>query len=159
MSAPAHVTPAVTLTPADAGNWRACTDLQVTDEQRGFVADVAYYLALCAYDDGPWRPLAVLVEDRVVGFLMEGVDPSDHSLWLGGLVVDAAVQGRGVGRATVATFLARAAAAGHRQVELSYHPDNVTARRLYTEAGFTETGEWEGEEVVARCPLEAEEGL
>jgi hypothetical protein len=34
------------------------------------VAPVPYYLALRAYDEGPWRPIAVRVADEVVGFVM-----------------------------------------------------------------------------------------
>jgi predicted GNAT family acetyltransferase len=38
---------------------------------------------------------------------------------------------------------------GHRHFALSYNPDNA-AKHLYHELGFTETNEWEGDEVVAR---------
>src|SRR5438105_4167076 len=78
----------VVLGEVAAGNWRACAALEVADEQEEFVAPVAYYLALCAYGDSPWRPLAVRVRDEVVGFVMWGRDPADGSFWIGGLVID-----------------------------------------------------------------------
>jgi GNAT superfamily N-acetyltransferase len=76
-------------------------------------------LALCAYDDGvaplavtPGLPVAArspvtlgrALRDRgaVAGFAMEAVDLADGSYWIGGLVVDAASQGRGLGRTIVA---------------------------------------------------------
>ena len=37
---------------------------------------------------------------------------------------------------------------------LSYEPDNETARRLYASYGFEETGEMDGEEVIAVLRLQ-----
>jgi aminoglycoside 6'-N-acetyltransferase len=145
--------PEVTLTAVDADSWRAVAELDVTDDQRAFVAPVTRYLAMCAYDDGPWHPLAVSVEGEVVGFAMEAVDPADGSYWIGGLVVDAAWQGRGIGRATVAALVARARTAARPSAALSFEPSNVRARRLYASLGFVETGETDGTELVARLAL------
>lgn len=145
----------VTVTPVTAGNWRAVADLDVRDEQRAFVASVLHYLALCAYDGGPWHPLAVYRGATVVGFVMEGVDTGDDSYWVGGLLIDAASQGRGFGRATVRAMIERARAGSHLSVGLSFHPDNTVARRLYVNLGFIETGEVEGDERVGRLSLEA----
>jgi diamine N-acetyltransferase len=78
------------------------------------VAPVPYYLALCAYDEGPWRPIAVRGADEVVGFVMWGVDSTDGGgYWIGGLIIDRRHQRRGYGRAAVLE-LERAALAGHR---------------------------------------------
>ena len=38
-------------------------------------------------------------------------------------------------------------------VKLSYSPDNSVARSLYAQLGFGETGEMEGDEVVAFLDL------
>ena len=93
------------------------------------------------------------VGDEVVGFLMWGIDDADGSCWLGGLLVDAAHQGRGIGRAAVveAVHLLReeAGAAGYA---LSYAPENTVAKGLYASLGFVETGEEDDGEVVARRP-------
>ena len=83
---------------------------------------------------------------------MHGVDPDDDSAWIGGLVIDRAHQRRGIGRAVVDLLVARAAAEG-RASALSYEPANTVAKALYERAGFVETGEREGDEVVARRPL------
>ena len=91
----------VTLTRVGAGNWRAVADLDVRDEQRAFVAPVTRYLAMCVYDGGSWQPLAVESGGAVVGFAMEAVDPADDSYWIGGLVIDAASQGRAGGYASM----------------------------------------------------------
>lgn len=144
---------AVRLVDVGPANWRACADLDVTEEQRAFVGPVARYLSLCAYDDGPWHPLAALDGDRVVGFVMWGVDPADDSFWIGGLVVDRTEQRRGRGRSIVEQLIARARAEDRSSVALSYEPANVVAKALYASLGFVETGETEGDEIVARRGL------
>lgn len=136
-----------------ADNWRACVALEAAEPQLEFVAPVANYLALCAYGDSPWRPLAVRAGEEVVGFVMWGVDPADESFWIGGLVIDRRHQRRGYGRAVVAGLLERAVSDGRREAALSYDPRNTVARSLYASTGFVETGELEDEETVARKRL------
>ena len=53
------------------------------------------------------------------------------------LVVDPAVQGRGVGELLVTTCLDRARAAGRRRMVLSTDPRMAAAQRLYQRLGFT----------------------
>ncbi len=143
--------PRVSLVPVDAATWRAVAELRVAREQARFVASPTHYLALCAYED-VWQPLAVTSADGdVVGFLMWGIDDEDGSCWLGGVLVDAARQHRGFGRAAVVEALEllreRASGAGFA---LSYQPENTLAKSLYASLGFAETGEVDGDEVVAR---------
>jgi diamine N-acetyltransferase len=89
----------VILEDVRADNWRACTALEVEEPQQRFVAPVANYLALCAYGESPWHPLAVRAQEEVIGFVMWGVDPADESFWIGGLIIDRRHQGRRHGRA------------------------------------------------------------
>jgi diamine N-acetyltransferase len=143
--------PAVTLRPVDASTWRAVAELTVAPGQERFVAAPAYYLALCAYDR-VWHPMAVHgPDDAVVGFLMWAIDPDDDSCWLGGIIVDAARQGRGLGRrAVVEAIRVLREQTGSTAFALSYEPDNTVARGLYSSLGFAETGEVVDDEVVAR---------
>jgi diamine N-acetyltransferase len=136
------------LTPELRG---ACIALDVTPEQRRFVAPIPHYLALCEESASPWRPLAVVCDGSVVGFVMHGVDPADDSAWIGGLVIDRSHQRQGIGRSVIDLLVARATARG-RASALSYEPANVVAKALYAKAGFAETGEIDGDEVVARRP-------
>ena len=141
----------VALRDIDASNWSDCADLRVTDEQTSFVAPTTRYLAMCAHDDGPWHPLAVVADSTVVGFVMRAIDPDDNSFWIGGLITDRTRQRGGYGRATVQILIEQAA--GHPSVALSYHRENHAARALYSSLGFCETGETDGDEVVARLRL------
>lgn len=140
----------VSLVEIDAGNWREAAAVTPIPSQERFVAPIAYYLCLCFY--GPdWSPLGIAVDGRIVGHVMWAVDEADGSYWIGGLVVDAAHQRRGIGRAAVRALMDRfVATAPNGQVALSYEPENEAARALYAGLGFVETGELEGEEVVAR---------
>ena len=143
----------MTLEDVGTDNWQACMALEVEHSQERFVAPVAYYLALCAYGENPWQPLAVRVGDEVVGFVMWGIDPQDESFWIGGLIVDRRHQRRGYGRAAVAHLLEQAAANGHREAALSYDPQNTLAQSLYASMGFVESGELVDGETVARRQL------
>ena len=82
---------------------------------------------------------------------MWAIDDADGSRWIGGVVIDAAAQGRGIGRAALETLIARLATAlDCHEVALSYGPENRVARGLYASLGFVETGEHEDDELVAR---------
>ncbi len=144
--------PEVDLRPVDASSWRAVAAVEPRPDQAQWVAPVTRYLCLCLYD-GVWQPLAVRVDDEVVGFVMWALDVDEGSHWVGGLVVDAARQGRGVGRATVLALLRMFGELdGHREAALSYDPENTAARRLYSSLGFVESGEVSEGELVARRP-------
>jgi diamine N-acetyltransferase len=139
----------ISLEPVTEDNWRACAALSVRPDQQAFVNDVAYYLCMCHYGS-VWQPLAVVSGGEVVGFCIWGVD-DDRSRWIGGVVVDAARQRTGIGRALVVALRDRLAAEpGCPNVALSYSPDNTAARALYASLGFVETGEMEDDEIVAR---------
>ncbi len=144
--------PAVSLHPVDAATWRDVAEVAPLPDQAAWVAPVTRYLCLCVYD-GLWQPLAIREDGRVVGFVMWAVDDADGSHWIGGLVVDAAHQGRGIGRAAVLALLAQFESSGsHRGAALSYDPANTAARDLYGALGFVETGEQDDGEIVARRP-------
>lgn len=139
----------IELVTVDASNWRAVADVAPRPDQTGFVTSVSRYLCLCNYD-GDWQPLAITVDEQVVGFVMWAID-TDDSRWIGGLVVDGGQQGRGVGRAAVEALLAMFRdQPGATGAALAYAPDNGVARDLYASLGFVETGEMDDDEVVAR---------
>ena len=139
----------ITLRPVDDDNWRDVADVAPRDDQRAWVpALAARYLVLTMRSD-VWTSLAVYADERVVGHAMWGVD-DDGSRWIGGMVIAADEQDRGVGGATVRTLADWLAAQdGGSVVRLSYHPDNAPAARLYTSLGFTPTGAVEDDELVA----------
>ncbi|MEA3501933.1 MAG: GNAT family N-acetyltransferase, partial [Actinomycetota bacterium] len=139
----------VRLAEVDVTNWFVLAEIEPNPDQRDLVAPVTRYLCLAHYG-GEWHPLAIEADGSIVGHVMWAVDDADGSTWLGGLIIDAVRQGRGIGRAAVQAFLDRFTEDGKTNVALSYSPANETARKLYLTAGFVETGEMEGDEIVAR---------
>ncbi|MEU5720444.1 GNAT family N-acetyltransferase [Micromonospora sp. NPDC047738] len=137
----------VTLRPVDDDNWRAVADVAPRDDQRAWVPALAARYLLLTMRSDVWASLAVYADETVVGHVMWGVD-DDGSRWIGGMVIDAAEQERGVGRAAVRTLADWLATAGH-PIRLSYHPDNTQAAALYRSLGFHPTGAMEDDELVA----------
>jgi diamine N-acetyltransferase len=99
--------PRLTLADVTADNWRDVADLAPRDDQRDFVpALAARYLLLGLYG-GVWHCLGAFEGDTAVAHVMWAVDPDDGSHWIGGLLVDAQHQGRGVGRRVVELLIER----------------------------------------------------
>ena len=130
-------------------NWRAVADVAPHDDQRRFVAALGARYLLLSMRGGVWHSLAIVADDAVVGHVMWAHDGDDGTHWIGGMLIDAAEQGNGVGRAALdATIRLLTDRLEARQVRLSYHPDNKAAARLYAEAGFRPTGDTEDDEIV-----------
>jgi diamine N-acetyltransferase len=90
----------------------------------------------------------VYADELVVGHVMWAVD-DDRSHWIGGLVVAAAEQSVGIGRAATQTMVRWLAERAECDVVLlSYDGANTDAARLYTELGFRPTGACVDGEVV-----------
>ena len=143
--------------------------LRVSGEQEDFVVGndisiIEAYIALTA--NGHAFPFGVYADDTPVGFLMVGYDADDdwedapaiargnYNLWR--LMIDQHFQGRGYGREALRLALkfVRTYPCGPAECcWLSYEPENEAARRLYRSFGFAETGETDGEEVIAALRL------
>ena len=143
------------LEPVTALNRADVLALNVAPGQEGYVETVAQCLAE-ADSTRCWRPIAIYDGPTLVGFAMYGFFwqylPFGR-LWLDRLLIGAAHQGRGYGRAALGLLLARLRAEyGNRDVYLSVVAGNEAAARLYASFGFVRTGEKDigGEEVYVR---------
>jgi ribosomal protein S18 acetylase RimI-like enzyme len=78
----------------------------------------------------------------LVGWLSVEVLPYRRAARTGYVVlgVDAAVQGRGLGRSLLVAAVTESAARGHRRLELTVMADNTSAIGLYLVAGFQVEG-------------------
>ncbi|SDG65558.1 diamine N-acetyltransferase [Lentzea fradiae] len=140
----------VTLTAITDDNWRAVADVVPRDDQREFVPPSAARYLLLSSREGVWHSLGICADEAVVGHVMWGFDPDDGAHWVGGLLVDAARQGEGVGRAALTVLLAwLEAKPDFVRARLSYRPENAAARKLYASLGFVELDLVEDDEVVA----------
>ncbi|WP_434975625.1 GNAT family N-acetyltransferase [Streptomyces mesophilus] len=143
----------LTLHEVTADNWRTVADIAPLDSQRAFAPGLAARYLLLSLLEDVWHSLAIHADDKAVGHVMWARD-EDGSHWIGGLLIDAREQGKGLARTTMRTLLPwLAAQPGHFTTRLSYAPQNIAAARLYTSLGFTPTGaEEDGEVVVALSP-------
>lgn len=143
--------------------------LKVSDEQRNFVAgnDISIIEAYTAITGNGYAfPFGIYEEDKPVGFLMIGFDVDDYwedapavakgnyNLWR--LMIDKAYQGRGYGKEAVRLaleFIKSFPCGAAEYCWLSYEPENESAKNLYSSFGFAETGDMDGEELIAVLKL------
>lgn len=147
------------LAPIDASNWRDATGVTVEDEQLRLVAawqPVALVILAKSYvgDGGQrWDPVVIHDDaDRIIGVAGIAVDARGHGE-LFHLAVDRSAQGRGLGGRAVGLIIERVTSHGARHLELTVHPDNAVAQRLYRRAGFEPTGRERHGEPVWRLLL------
>lgn len=144
--------------------------LRVSEEQKSFVAsnDVSIIEAYTTIiGNGYAFPFGIYKEDTPIGFLMIGFDTDDcwddapliakgnYNLWR--LMIDRKYQNKGYGREAVRLALEFVKSFPCGEAEycwLSYEPENEVASRLYQSFGFVETGEKDGEELIAVLKLD-----
>ncbi len=159
----------IRLVPVRGADLRALLDLRVKDDQRSFVApnDMSLMEACISLTHhGRAFPFGIFEGDVPVGFCMVGFGADDdwtdapaiaadnYNLWR--LMIDERYQGRGYGRAAMEEILSfiRSLPCGRADAcWLSYEEENAAARALYRSFGFRETGERDGDEVIAVLPL------
>ena len=143
--------------------------LQVSDDQKSFVAanDTSIIEAYTSITGNGYAfPFGIYDGETPVGFLMIGFDIDDYwedapdiakgnyNLWR--LMIDKKCQGKGYGREAVKLALdyIRTKPCGEAgYCWLSYEPENKVAADLYRSFGFEETGEMDGEELIAVLKL------
>lgn len=143
--------------------------LKVSKEQQSYVAgnDVSLIEAyISKTENGQIFPFGIYKDDVPVGFLMIGF--GTDSSWddapaiaqnnydLRRLMIDTKYQGRGYGKEALnlALEFIRTFPCGRAEYcWLSYEPENKVARDLYRSFGFVETGEKDGEELIAVLKL------
>ena len=143
--------------------------LTVSESQRNYVAtnEISMIEAYTAISGNGYAfPFGIYNGDTPVGFLMIGFDVDDdwvdapdiakgnYNLWR--LMIDKDYQNRGFGRKAVQLALDYIKTFPCGEAEycwLSYEPENKAARQLYRSFGFEETGDMDGEEVIAVLKL------
>ncbi|RIX60367.1 GNAT family N-acetyltransferase [Paenibacillus nanensis] len=128
--------PNISLRPVGPYNWYACTQLEVTEEQKTlFPVPAVYWLAESAYCG--FTPLAVYTGEQLAGLAVYAVDPDDGCYWIMAYMIDRHFQSRGLGRAGMKALIRYMAEAhGCHTIRLGHRPENGTAASLYASLGF-----------------------
>lgn len=142
----------VVLAPVDRSNYRKLFIMQLLPEQAGFVTPPRWTLARCYVrlygDQFEHLPHLITAAGEAVGYVTTVCDPaSSENYWLDDIMIDAAHQGKGYGRAAVAETIRMIAARYPRcrAVRLVCFRANLKAAALYKSLGFKPTGETDEE--------------
>lgn len=143
--------------------------LEVFNDQKSFVATnnssiIEAYIAIT--ENNHVFTFGIYKDDTPVGFLMIGFDVNsddegapkiakgNYNIWR--LMIDKKFQGKGFGKKAMdlaLEFINTLPCGSAKYCWLSYESDNDLARKLYKSVGFVETGEKDGEEIVAILEL------
>lgn len=152
----------LSIRPVTRDNWRTALELAVRPEQQQFVADYTPIAAIAlakAYIRPAglaWEPYVFFVDTEMVGFSELAYEPERlDTCWIFHFFIDYRYQGQGYGKTALRLLLqfVRDHHLSCRAVYLTVHPDNLSARRLYTGAGFRPTGDILDGEPVYRLSL------
>jgi len=148
-------------------NFDECINLQLTDEQKGFLASNVYSLAqsyvALLNDELPPMTFAIYNDDTMIGFIMMYHDTAEENEYgdedaygILRFMIDAKFQNKGYGTKAMEKALEyiRTFPQGEaKAVYISYAPENEIARRLYSKFGFNEIGFNEADEIVAKLAI------
>ena len=143
-------------------------ELKVKKDQYGFVASNCYSIAeayITMISGGQVFPFAIYNDKKLVGFIQIGygenadqdgvsVEKDNYEIWR--FMIDERYQGRGYGKDALKLALdfIRTWPCGKADLcWISYEPENEIAKKLYSSFGFVETGEMDGDEIVAVLKL------
>jgi diamine N-acetyltransferase len=145
--------PVISLREVTAKSVRAVCALDVSPEQRSYVAANAVSIAQAHFEPRAWLR-AIYADETPIGFVMLHEDPEKEEYFLWRLMVDAAHQGQGYGRRALDLVADHARAQpGARELLSSYIPGPNGPADFYRRYGFIETGDIEDGEVVIRLNL------
>jgi diamine N-acetyltransferase len=139
---------AISLNPVDKNNWRAMIALKLHEGQETFVAAPAKSLAMCYVrawgEEYDYRPFVISADEvDVVGYVTLVSDPaSADDYWIDDIMIDAAHQGKGYGRAAldlVIRFIGKEYPRCEK-IQLTCFRGNDNAAALYESVGFVKTG-------------------
>jgi diamine N-acetyltransferase len=143
---------AIELTPVTRANVRALCGLRVRDAQTPLVAPAAVTVAEAHYYQ-PSVLRAITRDAALVGLAWVTMHEPGRAPFLVRFMVDAAHQGRGVGRRALALLEEELRAAGWAELEVSFVAVEPGARGFWERCGFMSTGRVMGDEPVYRKEL------
>lgn len=127
----------------DKDNFHAVIELEMHEDQMGFVEDNLFSLAECTVEES-FVTKAVYNDDELVGFILYYfVEADPDYVFLHRIMIDKSKQGQGLGRETLeaAMILFKKEFPSIGCVELIHYPDNERGAAVYEKAGFKLTGD------------------
>ena len=128
-------------------------DLEVAEDQKGFVAPNVRSIAQAHFSEHAWFR-AIYAGDTPVGFVMLYAD--EEKPWYGvwRFMVDERHQRMGYASKAMQLVVEHVRGLpGAKELFLSYVPKEGSALPFYEKCGFVETGEWHGQEKEMKLTL------
>lgn len=132
----------VTLEEITAQNFEDYMEMELPEQQRGYLASNAYSIAQARYYDD-YIPRGICLEGKPAGFLLYDKQSNNNVGEYGiyRFMVDYPQQGKGIGRRAMALLLEELKAKPDvKLITICYKPDNANAQAFYRSFGFEETG-------------------
>jgi diamine N-acetyltransferase len=143
----------VSLREVTAETLRDICRLDVSEEQKHFVAPNAVSIAQAHFEPKAWFR-AIYADESPVGFLMLYDDPEEPHYFLWRYMIDARCQKLGFGKRAMDLLLEHVRTRpGARELTLSCHPGEDGPEPFYRRYGFTLTGRLLGDEAEMRIDL------
>ena len=143
----------VTLREITGETLGAILKLEVSDEQKRFVASNAVSIAQAHFSEYAWFR-AIYADDVPVGFVMLYLDQDKPLYGVWRFMVDKEHQRKGYGSEAMRQVIEYVRSLPKaRELMVSYEPGDGNPSPFYEKFGFVDTGEWMGEEKVMKLTL------
>ena len=138
-------------------NMKQCFKLKVASNQVQYIASNEDSWRDAKENEKVAHPFAVTCDGKMIGFTMfafdeDYEDPNDR-YWLWRFMIDESFQGKGYGTAALQVIIQYFKDHGANNIRLSTKEANTHALSVYRQAGFRDTGEMNGEEIVLQLDL------
>ena len=139
----------MTIRDVNNDNWESALKLTVHPDQRRFVSEIFPVAAIAlakAYvrpDGLIWLPYIIYADELLVGFVQLVYPPETYAFcWMFHFFIDESQQGKGYGKQALDAILLMIKQDHPTcpKIQLTVHPDNPVAQRMYTRAGFQPIG-------------------
>lgn len=138
-------------------NIRQCFELETASSQMQYIASNEDSWRAAKENEKIARPFAIYCNEKMVGFTMFAFDEEYEDLndryWLWRFMIDEKFQGNGYGTAALQAIIQYFRDHGANNIRLSTKETNAAALSMYRKAGFRDTGEMNGEEIVLQLNL------
>ncbi|MCZ8538467.1 GNAT family N-acetyltransferase [Paenisporosarcina quisquiliarum] len=139
----------VKLVEVNAENWYECCQLEVSENQLGYIEPNAISIVQSKFEE-TLKPYAIYVDEKVAGFLMFNSKSEElDGHWVYRIMIDQEFQGKGIGKtATVLMISEMSKLPDVKKIVVGYHPENMAAHHLYASLGFVDHGDRFGKEMA-----------
>ncbi len=130
----------IKLVKIDRMNLSSVLKLKIYSNESEFVAPNSISLSEAYVEEGLF-PRAIELNGKVIGFIMFGQWEGETSFWITRLMIDKNFRGKGYAKEAIQLAVEQLINTKNcSKISISFEPENIVARKLYTSLGFIDTG-------------------